>query len=344
MRTIKNGVRVSAASAFLDRIKQRANLTIQTGTFVEKVIFEGTTGSWCRLRNQGRRCEYRAGKEVILGRGAIQTPQILQLSGIGPQRLLQDMGIGVIQDLPGVGENMREHLMASCSSGRGGPSAIIASSRLQAHPSLAPVPCHKAGLMATSSHEVWAYVRAKPAWTGRTRRSRQRQCRSTGPAAGRSSSTASTGCNCFATNSGRKARGRSGSGRLTAAQPVIRPNYLTTEEDRRTAVATMRYARRLFAQPALQSHVAAESSQARRCRATTSCWTSAQHRKCDVSRRRAPARWARSARCRRPQLNVRGITGLRVADASIMPTMVSATPYAAVMAMAWRASDLILKQ
>lgn len=346
MRTIKDGVRVSAASAFLRPAAKRPNLTLRMGTFVEKLIFEGSRAVGVVCVTKGRRCEYRAGKEVILAAGAIQTPQLLQLSGIGPQRLLRNLGIRVLQDLPGVGENMREHLMGFVQHRTKRPISYnreFAGLRPLLH--LLRYLATRRGLMATSSHEVWAYIRAKP---GVDRPDAQL-------AAAPMSLDRSGGRQIvFDREHGMQFLGYQlrpesrGTVRIRSAdpldQPEIRPNYLSAEEDRRTAVAIVRYARRLFDQPALQAHVAGESFPGPQVQSDDEVL--------DVLRRTGNAMYHAAGTCRigtdplavvDPRLHVRGVSGLRIVDAAIMPTMVSATPYAAVMAMAWRAADLLLE-
>ena len=112
MRTIRDGVRVSASSAFLHPARKRKNLVIRTKVFVERVQFEGARAVGVVCREGGEQRQYRAGREVILCAGSIQSPQLLQLSGLGPADHLRSVGVEVIHDSPGVGQNLREHWMA----------------------------------------------------------------------------------------------------------------------------------------------------------------------------------------------------------------------------------------
>lgn len=104
------GLRCSAAVAYLKPAKQRSNLTILTNSQVSKVIFENRKAVGVEFIQQGSKKTIRSTKEVILSAGAIQSPQILQLSGVGPAKLLQEFNIPVVHDLPGVGENLQDHL------------------------------------------------------------------------------------------------------------------------------------------------------------------------------------------------------------------------------------------
>jgi choline dehydrogenase-like flavoprotein len=253
----------------------------------------------------------------------------------------------VRQDLPGVGENMREHLMGFVQHPTRRPISYnreFAGLKPVLH--MLQYLATKRGLMATSSHEAWAYIRAKP---GVDRPDAQIAV------APMSLDRYNGRAIVFEREHGMQflcyqLRPESqGTVRIKSAdpadQPEIRPNYLTAEEDRRTAVATVRYARRLFEQPALQAVVGPESFPGPQVQSDDELL--------DVLRLTGNAMYHAAGTCKMgrdplavvdPQLRVRGIAGLRVADASIMPTMVSATPYAAVMAMAWRGADLILEQ
>jgi choline dehydrogenase len=110
--TIRNGWRSSAASAFLRPVLRRPNLTLATRAQVSRVIFEGTTAVGVEWVRAGRVHRTRAEREVVLAAGAIQSPQLLQLSGVGPANLLESHGIDVVADAPEVGENLQDHYQA----------------------------------------------------------------------------------------------------------------------------------------------------------------------------------------------------------------------------------------
>jgi choline dehydrogenase-like flavoprotein len=345
MRTIKNGVRVSAASAFLHPIEHRKNLKISIHTFVERIVFDGVRAVSVSCVENGNRCEYRAGKDIILAAGSIQSPQLLQLSGIGPAEHLRGLGIGVVHDSPGVGENLRDHWMGFVQHRLKRPVSYnreFAGFRPILH--TLQYLLSKRGLMATSSHEVWASVRTRP---GLDRPDAQIA------AAPFSLDRSLVGQMVFESGHGMQFLGyqlrpeSQGSVKIRSAdpavQPTIRPNYLSAEEDRRTAVAIVRYLRRFYSQPALQEYVAEES--------LPGPGVTADDEILDVIRRTGNAMHHAAGTCKMGQdhlavvdnnLRVRGVSGLRIADASIMPTLVSGTVNGAVMAMAWRASDLLL--
>jgi choline dehydrogenase len=108
--TTRNARRCSAATAYLQPARSRANLTVETNARVTSVLLEGRRACGVRYRKAGTDVRAQAGREVILAAGALQSPQLLQLSGIGPGALLQRIGIPVVADLPGVGANLQDHL------------------------------------------------------------------------------------------------------------------------------------------------------------------------------------------------------------------------------------------
>jgi choline dehydrogenase-like flavoprotein len=346
MRTIKNGVRVSAADAFLHPIKNRKNLKICLHTFVEKIVFEGTRAVGVSCVERGERREYRAGKDVIVSAGTIQSAQLLQLSGIGPADHLRGLGIEVVHDSPGVGENLREHWMGFVQHRVKRPISYnqeFAGLKVLLH--TLQYLLFKRGLMATSSHEVWAFVKTRP---GLDRPDAQIF------AAPFSLDRGAVGMK-FDDWHGMQLFGyplrpeSHGSVKIQSADPAVQPKiiprYLTAEADKRTTVGVVHYMRRMFTQPALQAHIAEETFPGPNVQTDDEI--------VDVVRRTGNSMHHSAGTCKMgvdrlavvdSKLRVRGVSGLRVVDASVMPTLVSGTPNAAVMAMAWRASDLILQE
>jgi len=106
----RNGWRCSTATGYLKPVRQRRNLVVATGAHASRVVFDGRLAVGVEYRRGSARHTVRAAREVILAAGALQTPQLLQLSGVGPGALLQGFGIPVVHDLPGVGENLQDHL------------------------------------------------------------------------------------------------------------------------------------------------------------------------------------------------------------------------------------------
>lgn len=108
--TAKDGMRMSAARAYIRPVRNRKNLTIETRALASRVLFEGKRATGIAWTRKGRRCQARARREVILSAGAINSPQLLQLSGIGPAALLRGRGVEVLHDAPGVGRDLQDHL------------------------------------------------------------------------------------------------------------------------------------------------------------------------------------------------------------------------------------------
>ena len=109
--TVRNGRRASSATAFLSRALRRPNLTVETRVDVDRVLFEGRRAVGVAFRQHGRSSEVRARREVLLAAGAINSPTLLQHSGVGDGRLLQRLGIPVVKNAPGVGKNLQDHIV-----------------------------------------------------------------------------------------------------------------------------------------------------------------------------------------------------------------------------------------
>lgn len=350
MRTISKGVRVSAASAFLHPIRHRSNLVVRTRTLVEKIVFEGTRAVGLICNSKGKRCEYRVTGEIILSAGSIQSPQLLQLSGIGPIEQLSGLGIEMVCDSPGVGQNLREHFMAFVQHRVNAP--ISNNSQFSGLPLFASVLKYlftRKGPMATSSHEVCAFIRSR---SELDRPDVQlisapfSQVRKVGGEPGAKFEFEPwPGMHILGYQMRPESQGsimiRS---RDPSEQPTIQPNYLSTELDQRTIIDTVRYIRKLYQQPSLQAYVEEETLLGSAIRTDDEIL--------DMVKRTGSTVFHAVGTCKMgqdrlavvdPGLRVRGVTGLRVADASVMPTLVSGNTNAAVMAIAWRAADLIME-
>ena len=345
MRTIKNGVRVSAASAFLHPVEKRANLAVRTRTFVEKVLFEGTRAVGIVCRQDSKRVEYRAGKEIILAAGAIQSPQLLQLSGVGPAGHLKGLGIEVLQDSPGVGQNLREHWMAIVQQKLKLPlSDNMQFSGLRLLFNTLQYFLFKKGLMSTSSHEVCAFIRTRP---GLDRPDAQIVYAPISLLQGDEAKFAFEPWHGIQIHGFQQRPESQGSVMIRSAdpahRPTIRPNYFSTELDRRTAIGTVRYIRRLLAQPALKDYLAEETLPGPAIQSDDEILAKLKRSGSAVFHGVGTCKMGRDPLAVvDTSLRVRGVSGLRVADASVMPALVSGNSNAAVMAIGWRASDLIL--
>jgi choline dehydrogenase-like flavoprotein len=343
--TIKHGRRVSSATAFLAPVKGRTNLAVTTDTTATSIMFDGSHAVGVRSVQLGVAREFLCGKEIILCAGALQSPKLLQLSGIGPAELLRALGIPVVCDSPGVGMNLRDHwnfrpqyrlLRVSGHNHR--------LRGLQRYVTLLRYIVLRSGFLASATTEIGAFVK--------TRRDANR------PDAELGISFFSTvvgdaaaafehepGFQCAATPLRPESHG---SVMIRSADPaaasVIRGNFLSAECDRRVTVDAFRYVRRLLRQPPLQPYIGAETFPGPGCRSDDEI--------IDACRGRGMPGAHFAGTCRMGQdpmavlderLRVRGVSGLRVVDGSIMPTLVSGNTNGPIMALAWRAADLILE-
>jgi len=339
--TTRNGRRCSAAVAYLKPARKRPNLAVETGAHVSRILFEGARATGVRFTKGNDRVEARAG-EVILSAGAIQSPQLLQLSGIGSGKLLSSLGIPVVVDLPGVGENLQDHLalrlIYKCTK------PITTNDELRnawrkARTGLKYL-LFRRGPMAIGVMSAGMITRA----LADARTPDIQFFLSTVSAEERGSDPHPFSAFTLVYYPMRpESRGWVRIGSADASQPpAIQPNYLATEYDRRLMLEGARLARRIVATPSLAPYVLEEyrpgravSSDAQILEAVRSTGSSGYH----------PVGTCRMGKDALavvdPRLRVRGIEGLRVVDASVMPLLVSGNTNAATFMIAEKAADLM---
>jgi choline dehydrogenase len=339
----KNGWRSSSATAYLRPAERRANLRVETNAYVTRILFDGTRAIGVQYRKGTEEFKVHA-SEVILSAGAIQSPQLLQLSGIGPPKLLQSFGIPVVADLPGVGENLQDHLqlrlMYRCTKpittnddlrvwwrklrivakwlfSRTGPLAIGINqgglfTRVLPESKTPDVQFH----FATLSAEL-AGARPHP-WPGFTMSVCQLRPESRGSVRIRSADSFDA--------------------------PSMRPNYLSTALDRRSAIAGIRLARRLADTKALRPYVASEYRPGEQIRSDEELLEFARNYGATIFHPSGTCKMGSDGMAVVDhRLKVHGVQNLRVVDCSIMPTLVSGNTHAPVVMIAEKASDLILE-
>jgi choline dehydrogenase-like flavoprotein len=343
----KRGIRVSAARAFLKPVLKRPNLRLETDVLVEKVLFEGKRASGVRFRRDGRTIEARARGEIILSAGAVGSPQILQLSGVGPADWLGELGIAVVHDKPGVGRNLQDHLQQRAIYrvqgaktlnvtyhslvGRaliGAEYALFQSGPLAMAPS-------QLGIFTTSSSEherpnIEFHV--QPLSLDKF-----------GEPLHRFPAITVSACNLRPTSRG-TIRLRSTD---PADKPMIAPNYLATFEDRRVAADAIRVTRRLMRQPALQPYKPEEylpgpsvgDDDASLAKAAGDIGTTIFH-PVGTAKMGLPSD---STAVVDERLRVIGLKGLRVADASVMPTITSGNTNTPTIMIADKAAAMIVE-
>jgi choline dehydrogenase-like flavoprotein len=346
-RTISNGRRVSAATAFLHPSRKRNNVHVKTHAHATEIIFEGKRAVGVRYTNGGRGgvpLEVRANKEVILAGGAYNSPQLLQLSGVGSPELLQSFGIQVRHALPGVGEGLQDHY-APRTVARVKDIKTINELRQGWHLWVEALKwaTTRSGLLSLSPTMVYCF------WhSGESNESSDLQLTFT-PASYKEGVQGQLEDEPGMTVASWQQRPESrGYVRIRSAdpfqQPIIQTNYLAAELDRLVIVAGMKLARRLLKSAPLAPYYAYEDfpgpnvqSDDEFLAAATQRGTTTFHPGCTCRMGPAESTWAVVD----DQLRVHGLEGLRVIDASVMPRMISANLNASTMMIADKASDLI---
>jgi choline dehydrogenase len=323
----KRGRRWSAARGFLKPALQRSNLRLETGVLVHKVVVENGQAIGVRFSRGGDTFEARAGGEVILCAGAIGSPHLLQLSGIGPGEWLAPLDIPVLLDRPGVGRNLQDHLQQRAIykvSGTRTLNETYHSLFGRAWMGL-DYALRRRGPLTMAPSQLGLFTRSDP---GRNRPNVQFHVQPLsldkfGDPLHRFAAITVSGCNLRPTSRGLV--------RLASVDPrkapLIAPHYLSTEEDRLVAADTIRLTRRLMAQPALARFSPEEylpgpsvgDDDKALVRAAGDIGTTIFH----------PVGTAKMGRTDDPQavvderLRLHGLAGLRVIDASIMPLITS---------------------
>ena len=336
-RTIRNGRRVSASRAYLNPVRNRKNLEIRCRTFVNRVLFEGTRARAVELDDG-----IVEAREIILCGGAINSPQLLQVSGAGNARELESLGIDVVADLPGVGENLQDHLEVYVQYASRLPVSVAPSYRWRNRPSVGlQWLLFKRGPGATNHFEAGGFVRSNDDvdWPNLMFHFL--------PIAVRYDGTAPKG-HGYQVHVGPMYSDVRGSLKITSRDPRVHPalrfNYLSTEQDRREWVEAVRCARHILTQPAFDPYNGGELSPGPSVETDEEIL--------DWVARDAETALHPSCTCRMgtdqmsvvdpATMRVRGVDGLRVVDASVMPYVPNGNIYAPVMMIAEKAADLIL--
>ncbi len=346
-RTIHNGRRVSAATAFLKPAMKRGNVTVRTGAHATELVFEGKRAVGVRYARGGRGgaiVEVRARKEVILSGGAYNSPQLLQLSGIGPAPLLQSLGIEVKHALAGVGEGLQDHYAPRSVARVKNATSINERARgLNLAGEVLKWALARRGILGLSPTLVYCF------WhSGESADSSDLQLTFT-PASYKEGEQGKLEDEPGMTVASWQQRPESrGFVRARSANPfeapIIQTNYLSAELDRRVVVAGMKLARRLLAAEPLAPYYAHEDFPGPDVQSDDEFL--------DAATRRGQTTFHPGCTCRMgpasdpnavvdDELRVHGLTGLRVIDASIMPRMISANLNASTLMIADKAADMI---
>jgi choline dehydrogenase len=340
--TMRNGRRSSTAVGYLRPAEKRPNLKVETDALAEKILFDGNRASAVQYQKNGKTLVAKAGREVVLSGGAFNSPQLLQLSGVGPRALLEANGIPVVHDAPEVGEGLQDHFYCRTFWRANQPITLnddMLSLWRKAKIGL-DYALFRRGPLTISAGQGAAFVRTRPGlkrpdaqlyfinfstarrggvlhpWSGFTLSVSQLQVESRGSVRIKSSDP--------------------------RAAPAIRYNYLATENDRRVMVEGLKLIRRIAAAAPLSGYVVREEF--------PGAAVQTDDELLDVVRQTGETVFHPTSSCRMgtdersvvdSHLRVRGLQGLRVVDASIMPAVVSGNTNAAVIAVAEKAADLI---
>jgi len=343
----RNGQRCSAAVGYLAPARGRANLTVLTGAVASAVRFDGTRAVGVDYLRGGRKLGARAAREVLLCAGALRSPQLLELSGVGDGQALQAQGIPVVRDLPAVGENLQDHLMPRIAFECTLPITVndMLRDRRRLARALLRYALFRDGLFATPSLTALAFVRTREGLPYPDVRIQ------TGLVSGTSRLSSSSGTG-LDRHSGfhiggyflyPESRGRLHiRSRDPTQSPRIEANYLSDPLDRQVTVALLKLMRRIAAQPALQPLIVREVRPGPE--------VATDDELLDYARRTGQTCWHPSGTCRMgsdagavvdPQLRVHGLQGLRVVDASVVPFLVASNTNIPTIMIAERAADLV---
>jgi len=343
----KDGARCSNATAFLKPARKRANLTVLTDAHATRLLFDGAAVVGVRYRQRGRELEARAAREVILAAGAIGSPQLLLLSGVGPRAEIERHGLALQHELPGVGENLQDHLDIHVTHRDRTRTAVSLHPRslIRSALNLFRYLFGRSGEFTSNYAQAGGFIKSDPAqpvpdlqwhFVPFIYSNHGQQLM---PLLKNYAYTLMT---CFLRP---ESRGRL---RLASADPLAPPlidaNYLATERDMQVLVKGLRKAREVMQQAAFKPYSSGEMAP------SPALQTDEQLR--DYIRANSETIYHPVGTCKMgrdamavvdARLRVHGLQGLRVADASIMPTLVGGNTNAPTTMIAEKAADLILQ-
>jgi choline dehydrogenase len=342
--TMRGGVRSSTAHGYLKQARRRANLKVVPQALATRILFDGRRATAVEYLAGNDKRSARANFEVVVASGAFNSPQLLQLSGVGPAALLQSHGIAVIADAPGVGEDLNDHIsgriMLRCKETTTVNNVTRNWATKLAYG--AHYVLTRRGYLAVPAVSSAVFVRALP-----TSATPDSQCSislfSAQNIGGDLHPFPGVTGNCVLLRPESRGYVRIKSADPRQA-PAINPNYLATRKDCETITAGVSAMRRIFQAPALAKYIAEEFEPGVQCDNDADLL--------DFIRRRGSTTYHPVGTCRMGQdrkavvderLRVRGFSGLRVVDASIMPAVVSGNTNAATIMIGEKGADMVLE-
>ena len=341
--TAHNGRRCSTAVAYLKGIKDRPNLTILTHAMAERIGFENGRAHTVQVRHKNVPRSIKANREIILCGGAINSPQLLQLSGIGPGQLLQDHGIDVVVDSPDVGSNLQDHLQIRSvyKTNKANTLNDELSNSFQKMRAGLTYLTSRSGPLSMAASQVYAFCKTRLSNERPDIQYHFQPLSADSPGEGLHPFSAITASVC-------QLRPESRGTILIKSpnptdHPVITPNYLSTELDCLTAIESIKHTRRVMQSEAMRGHIKEEYVPDPSAQTDDELLNQAREISNTIYHPAGTCRMgADSQSVLDPQLRVRGVAGLRVVDASVMPEIVSGNTNAPTIMIAERAADFIL--
>ena len=340
--TMKNGRRWSAARAFLDPIRHRPNLRIETEALVSKILLEGKRAVGVAYTAHGQAREARCGREVIVSCGAVQSPGVLEHSGIGQPELLRKLGIEVRHELKGVGENYGDHFAPRMNWRVKLPITLNEQTRgLNMVKEVIKYYATGRGILTWTAGIVYGFVRTRPGLE--TPDMQFHMAHASYDSAQKRMLEREPGMTVVIGQCRPDSRGSIHIRSATpGAEPAIRPNFLSAQTDRDATVAGMQIARKIVSHPSLERYIAFENKPGKDVN-TYDEWLS-------FARANGQTTYHVVGTCKMghdpmavvdDRLRVHGLAGLLVIDASIMPTVTSGNTNAPTIMIAEKGADLV---
>ncbi len=342
-QTAHKGFRWSTARGFLRPAMRRNNVTLKTKAHTLGVVFDGTRATGVEYLHKGKKRQAMAAKEVILSAGAIGSPQILQLSGVGPESLLKKHGIPIVKALEGVGKNLQDHLQIRLVFKT---SERTLNDELNSYFKQFKVGLQyvltRTGPLTLAASQVAVFTKSNEQKERPDIQFHMQPLSADKPGDGVHPFSAFTASVCQLRPKSRGYVEIQSSDPLE--YPTIQPNYLSHEQDRQVAIDSVKVARRIAEAPALAEHILDEYVPGRQYQTDEELL--------DVARQYSQTIYHPVGTCKmgsddlavvNDRLQVHGIDGLRVVDASIMPEIVSGNTNAPAIMIAEKAADMVLE-